>query len=107
MPMTRFALVLAVGWLAAGPALADPPRVNRAVVTALPCQQRIPMYGQFVFGPKRKDRVWLVLDGDAHELDRNGNGDLTGPGEKIAAQTQPDRDPEKRGHTFEVGDLTL
>src|SRR5437867_2705101 len=45
-----------------------------------------PQYCLLVFGPEAKTRVWLVLDGDALYLDRNGNGDLTDPGERIAGQ---------------------
>ncbi len=37
-----------------------------------------------MFGPEAKTRVWLVLDGKTLHVDRNGNGDLTEDGEKIA-----------------------
>jgi len=36
-----------------------------------------------VFGPQRKHRVWLVLDGDMLYVDKNGNGDLTEEGKRI------------------------
>ena len=44
-----------------------------------------------VFGPKAEHRSWLVVDGDGIEadsgrvlyLDRNGNGDLTEPGDRV------------------------
>jgi hypothetical protein len=43
-------------------------------------------YCLLVFGPEARTRVRVVLDGDVLYLDRNGNGDLTDPGERIAAQ---------------------
>ena len=35
------------------------------------------------FGPNAEARVWVVIDGDVLYLDRNGNGDLTEPGERF------------------------
>lgn len=43
-----------------------------------------PQYCLLVFGPKAEARVWLVRDGDLLYVDRNGNGDLTEDGEKVA-----------------------
>ncbi len=105
--MTRFALVLAASWLAASLAFADPPKIDRTIGKEPVYQTKAPRYGLLVFGPEGKDRVWLVLDGDTLYVDRNGNGDLTEPGEKIAAQKNADRDPAMYSYTFEVGDLTL
>jgi hypothetical protein len=48
-------------------------------------QSKGPQYCLLVFGPEAAIRVWVVLDGDVLYLDRNGNGDLTDPGERIAA----------------------
>jgi hypothetical protein len=42
---------------------------------------KTPKYCLLVFGPTRDYRVWLVLDGATLYVDRNGNGDLTEPGE--------------------------
>jgi hypothetical protein len=36
-----------------------------------------------VFGPEAGARVWLALDGDTLYVDRDGDGDLTGPGEEV------------------------
>ncbi len=44
-----------------------------------------PEYCLMVFGPKAETRVWLVRDGGTLYIDRNGNGDLTEPGEAHAA----------------------
>src|SRR5689334_24995976 len=63
-----------------------------------------PLYGLAVFGPKAEKRVWLVLDKskpdapayDVLHIDRNADGDLTGPGERIKAE----------GGEFKVGEFT-
>src|SRR5262249_4307689 len=56
-----------------------------------------PRYCLLVFGPEAKTRVWLVLDGDVLYVDRNGNGDLTEAGERMAV---------KEGPRFEIGEVT-
>ena len=64
-------------------------------------QSKNPLYCLLVFGPAAKTRVWVVLDGDVLYVDRNGNGDLTDPGERIAAQEvrhNQDPDEEVRRH---------
>jgi hypothetical protein len=40
-------------------------------------------------------------------VDRNGNGDLTDPGERFVAGKSPGHDPEEEGYVFQVGDLTV
>jgi hypothetical protein len=42
-------------------------------------------YCLLVFGPEAAKRVWLVHDGDVLYVDRNSNGDLTEPNERVAA----------------------
>src|SRR5205085_6147639 len=98
---------LMAGWLSAGPAFAETPRMDRAIKKEPVYQTRAPKYGLLVFGPEGKDRVWLVRDGDTLYVDRNGNGDLTESGEKVAAEKRPGRDPEEEGYAFDVGDLTV
>jgi hypothetical protein len=55
-------------------------------------QSKTPKYCLAVLGPKAEMRVWLVLDGDVLYVDRNGNGDLTEPDERVKIAT-PDQDP--------------
>lgn len=63
-----------------------------------------PLYGLAVFGPKAEKKVWLVLDKskpdapayDVLHIDRNADGDLTGPGERVKAA----------GGQFPLGDFT-
>lgn len=55
-----------------------------------------PRYGLLVFGQKRATRVWAVFDKstadnklyDVLYFDRNANGDLTDPGERIVGKPQ-------------------
>ena len=105
--MTRVALLLAAGWLVAGPAPAGAPQIDRTLRKEPAYRTKAPKYGLLVFGPEGKDRVWLVHDGDTLYVDRNGNGDLTEPGEKVAATKRPGRDPAEEGYTFDVGEITV
>src|SRR5262245_35416333 len=50
-----------------------------------PAYRNGPRYCLLVFGTDAKMRVWLILDGDVLYVDRNGNGDLTEEGERMAA----------------------
>lgn len=68
-------------------------------------QTKTPRYGQLVFGPEAKTTVWLVHDGDCLYVDRNGNGDLTEPGEMIRATKTEYTDPKEGTYLFDVGDL--
>jgi hypothetical protein len=52
-------------------------------ITREPPYTSAPKYGVLVLGPELKTRVWLVVDGDTLYVDRNGNGDLTNPGERV------------------------
>ena len=78
------ALLVAVGLTTAN--AADITRIDRTLKNEPKYITRTPKYCLLVFGPQAKTRVWVVLDGDVLYLDRNGNGDLTDPGERIAAQ---------------------
>jgi hypothetical protein len=83
----------------------DLSKVERSIVKEPAYRSKTPTYGLLAFGPKAGHRVWLVLDGDKLYVDRNGNGDLTEPGEKVAADKT--RDPAEYGYSFEVGDLSV
>ena len=86
--------ILAFGWAQTN--AADLTKVDRSIGKE-PAYRSPPKYCLLVFGPDAKDRVWLALDGDHLYVDRNGNGDLTEDGEKIA----------KDKATFVVGDLRV
>jgi hypothetical protein len=48
-----------------------------------PAYRHEPRYALLVFGPDCEQRVWMVLDGTTLYVDRNGNGDLTEPNERV------------------------
>jgi len=83
--MLARSVALALGALVAigpGPATAaDLAKVERTLRKEPPYQTKDLKYCLLVFGPEANYRVWLVLDGDTLYVDRNGNGDLTEPGE--------------------------
>src|SRR5262245_28345703 len=60
---------------------ADLTKIDRAIAKEPAYKTKAPKYCLLVFGPEADYRVWLVLDGDTLYVDRNGNGDLTEPGE--------------------------
>jgi hypothetical protein len=107
MAMTRAAFVLAACWWSAAAASAGTPKIDRTIGKEPAYRTKAPKYGLLAFGPEGKDRVWLVLDGDTLYVDRNGNGDLTEPGEKVVAETKPGRDPQEEGYSFDVGQVTV
>ncbi len=75
-------LLACSGWAAA----ADLSKIDRTIGKE-PAYQNKPRYCLLVFGPEASTRVWLVKDGDVLYLDRNGNGDLTEAGKRLAGNT--------------------
>ncbi len=61
----------------------------KRVIHKEPAYQGKPKYCLLVFGKKSDTHVWMVRDGNNFYLDANGNGDLTEPGEKVAAGGSP------------------
>jgi hypothetical protein len=86
----------------ANPAAADLSKVDRTIKKE-PAYNGKPRYCLLVFGPKADPRVWLVLDGDTLHVDRNGNGDLTEAGEKVAAK----KGAADQCYAFEAGELAV
>ncbi|MFO0926367.1 MAG: hypothetical protein U0736_04920 [Gemmataceae bacterium] len=98
--MRRLMLALMMaGWATAAPA-ADLAQINRTIGKE-PAYRGKPRYCLLVLGAKADTRVWLVLDGQTLYVDRNGNGDLTDPGERLAVKT-PNQDPA----AFEETEIT-
>jgi hypothetical protein len=90
------------------PAPADPPKIDRSLKKEPTYHTNAPRYGLLIFGPTDQDRVWLVQDGDVLYADRNGNGDLTEPGEKIPAEKPKEgRTADEGDFTFEIGDISV
>jgi hypothetical protein len=57
-----------------------------------------------VFGPEARTRVWLVQDGETLYVDRNVNGDLTEPGQKVSAEKR-DEGADEGTFTFKIGEI--
>lgn len=93
---------------------ADLTKIDRAILKE-PIYEGKPKYCLLAFGPEATTRVWLVQDGEVLYVDRNGNGDLTEPGESIKGSPPPE-EPSPDGTNqasdpictiwFEIGDLT-
>jgi hypothetical protein len=74
----------------------DLTKINRRVVKEPKYISKRPLYGLYVFGPRATTRVWAVLDKseegkteyDVLYFDRNANGDLTEPGERLTGSGQ-------------------
>jgi hypothetical protein len=107
--MNRVLLAAVLAAWPAAPALgADPPAIDRKIGQEPKYQTGKPKYGLLAFGPDGADRVWLVQDGDTLYVDRNGNGNLTGAGDKVPAKKpRAGVEPEGGEYTFEIGDLTV
>jgi hypothetical protein len=106
MIRTVVSLVVA-GVLTVGPVVADPPKIDRTIGKEPVYKTKSPKYGLLAFGKEGKDRIWLVLDGDTLYVDRNGDGDLTEPGKKIAPAVMRGLDPKEFGLTFRAGELNV
>jgi hypothetical protein len=101
--MTRLAFLAALFAGTVGQA-ADLSKLDRRIGKEPAYKTKSPRYALLVLGPEAKDRVWLVKDGDTLYVDRNGNGDLTEPGEKITAKKSGSADD---GYDYEIDELTL
>jgi hypothetical protein len=102
----RFATLLAAGLFATPAAAADLATLDRTIQKE-PTYAGKPRYCLLMFGPDARDRVWLVHDGDTLYVDRNGNGDLTDPGEAVAGRRDKDRNPDEVSTEFKVGELRV
>ena len=92
--------------LAAPAAAVDLARMDRSIGKEPIYESGEPQYCLMVFGLEAKVRVWVVLDGDSLYLDRDGDGDLTDPGERVAPVTALHRS-EKRPDAEVLRDFTL
>ena len=104
--MTRYVcmatLFVLLGGTLAG--AADLSKIERRLVKEPAYKSGSPRYALLVIGPEAKDRVWIVKDGDTLYVDRNGNGDLTEPGEKLAAD---EGGSDEEGYRFVAADFTV
>lgn len=85
----------------------DYSKIDRTIAKE-PAYQKTPGYLLLVIGPKAQTRVWLVLDGEVLYVDRNANGDLTEPGERIRASAiRSGPDDDKPFLRFAVGEIVV
>jgi hypothetical protein len=99
------ALCLAFGWLAATAHAADLSAVDKTIGKE-PVYKGKPGYALLVFGPEAKTRVWLVEDRERIYVDRNADGDLTGPGESVEASKVRAANSSYRDKEYAIGTLT-
>jgi hypothetical protein len=85
-------------------ATSAPPDSQHLLVMEPTYQSGAPKYCLLTFGPAAETGVWLVHDGDALYVDRNGNGDLTDPNDRVAADERQST-PADGQFAFVVGDL--
>ena len=103
--MPRHAWMVAVFVICGTNAVAaDLTKIERRLAKEAAYKTRSPRYALLIIGPEARDRVWIVKDGDTLYVDRNGNGDLTDPGEKVSATKE---DSAEDGHIFEADELSV
>ena len=61
----------------------DYAKIDRTIAKEPAYTSKAPKYALLLFGPEARLLVWIVLDGKAVYLDRNGDGDLTSKGERF------------------------
>jgi len=83
---------------------ADLTKIDRSIGKQPSYKSKSVKYCLLVFGPEAKTRVWLAHDHDTLYVDRNGNGDLTEPEERLSANKE-NSDPEQRQFYFDAGDI--
>jgi hypothetical protein len=89
----RYSLLAAFALIVVAPptSAADLDKIDHPLRKEPAYQTKSPKYCLVVFGPKAETCIWLVLDGEALYVDKNGNGDLTEPGESTGpADTNTD-----------------
>ena len=104
MQIQLLPLVVVVALCASPVSAADYSGIDRALLKE-PVYKSQPRYCLVVFGPDVKFRTWLVHDGDTLYVDRNGNGDLTEAGERVAAKVAKRITPDAGVYEFEAGDI--
>ncbi|HLN26442.1 MAG TPA: hypothetical protein VK395_01715 [Gemmataceae bacterium] len=105
MKLQHFLAALAlVAFLPAKHFAVDLSKIERVIAKEPPYRFK-PKYCLLVFGPEATTRLWLVQDGDTLYVDRNGNGDLTEAGKKVAARRWDGADEGE--YKFEIGDVQV
>ena len=103
--MVRTSVVLSGLWIAIASTslVAAPPLTDASLIAEPEYASEAPKYCLLAFGAAAETTIWLVHDGEVLYVDRNGNGDLTEPDERIAVEEGSD--PEKGMFLFVVGNV--
>ncbi len=98
--------VCCAGWLLAPLAGAvDLAGIERSIGKLPELTSSSPEYCLLVIGLEANKRVWLVRDGAVLYVDRNGNGDLTEPDERVAADPENSNSDEQVFY-FQAGEIS-
>ena len=76
-PLAVLLMLSAASWSA------DLSKIDRSIAKAPRYSAATQYYALLVLGDDANYRVWFVLDGNTLYLDKNGDGDLRGSGERI------------------------
>lgn len=99
MNALRLAVVCSFVFFATFAYAGDLTTIDRSIAKTPDYQSKSPKYCLLVFGPEASTRVWIVRDGDVLFVDRNCNGDLTEPDERVVGKR------EDHSTRFDVGEI--
>jgi len=88
MNALRLAVVCSFVFVATSAWAGDLTTIDRTIAKNPDYQSKSPKYCLLVFGPEASTRVWMVHDGDVLFVDRNCNGDLTEPDERVVGKRE-------------------
>jgi hypothetical protein len=103
-----FGLLLLTGGYTNAANSPDLSQIERRIAKEPVYKVKQPLYGLYVFGPEAKTRAWAILDKskpdapdyDVLYFDRNADGDLTTPEERIVGKVEGEH------MTFDIGSFT-
>ncbi len=93
-----------LGFMASSARAVDLKSIDRSIAKLPELRSASPEYCLLVLGPEAAKHVWLIHDGDALYVDRNGNGDLTEPGERVTADPESSNSDEHVFY-FQAGEI--
>src|SRR2546430_659994 len=102
MRLFLFPILAGLGWCTTLAPAGDLAKIDRTLGKE-PAYQSKPRYCLLVFGPEARFRVWLAFDGDTVYVDRNGNGDLAEPGERLEPAKKLPDSAFVRSRSYEAG----
>ena len=76
-------IIVLLAAIASPAAAVDLTKIERSIEKEPEYESKVRKYVLLVLGPEAETRIWLVRDGQTLYVDRNANGDLTEPGERL------------------------